>query len=36
MRLVIVGETMPVPRREIVVALFDGDKIFDMRKIEGE
>jgi hypothetical protein len=29
-------ETTPVPRREIVVPLFDNNKIFEHRKMDGE
>jgi hypothetical protein len=36
MRLVLADETTPVPRREIVVPLFDNNKIFDHRKNEGK
>jgi hypothetical protein len=36
MRLVLADETTPVPRREIVVPLFDNNKIFDHRKKDGE
>jgi hypothetical protein len=32
MRLVQAGEAAPVPRREIVVPLFDNNNIFDQRK----
>jgi hypothetical protein len=36
MRLVLADETTPVPRREIVVPLFDNNNIFDHRKKEGK
>jgi len=36
MRLVLADETTPVPRREIVVPLFDNNKIFEHRKMDGE